>query len=349
MKRELTLIGGKSLLVFLLIFLAVLAAAVLILRENIGSMIQAIFTANFYFVPLAVLVYLFGLVVWSMRWHVTLATVGYQVNIRSIYVVIFGGIFVNNVHPFTYLGGDPVARAYLLKKTQNVPYSCGFATILSEYVVDLPIYISLLMFGVLNSFKLPSILYDFFVFGVWIAFIVGWSFFFMRVLSSAIGTKRLAHFASRLARVFRRHVKEAKLERSIKGFYFNSARIIKTRKVVVYVVILTAAIWAIAITRLYIIFLALGYTPQIPMLLLALTLPALVGLIPSLPGGLGTVDFTIAGVFLAFGVPSQIAISAMLIERAITLGFSTLVGFGAISYLGIKQGNPKKPRARRPQ
>ena len=70
--------------------------------------------------------------------------------------------------------------------------------------------------------------------------------------------------------------------------------------------------------------------------MLAMTLPSIAGLVPFLPGGLGTVDATMVSVFLLFGVPLEIAISATLIERAISLVLSTLVGACALSYLGIK-------------
>ncbi|RLG56762.1 MAG: hypothetical protein DRN83_03355 [Hadesarchaea archaeon] len=74
------------------------------------------------------------------------------------------------------------------------------------------------------------------------------------------------------------------------------------------------------------------------MLLLAATIPPFVGLIPLLPGGLGTVDTAFFFIYtgLGFGVPPEIALSAILIDRAITYVFGTLVGGSALSYLGIR-------------
>jgi len=347
MDKGLKFASNRSLLVTLLVFLAVAAAAVLLLGENLNSMLQALYRANYYYVPLAVLVYLFGLLLWSFRWQVTLSRVGHHISVRGIYVIILGGIFINNITPFTYAGGDPIARTFILKKTQKVPYSCGFAAILSEYVVDLPVYISLLIFGFLTSLKQLDLFYGTFIFLVWIAFLAGWGFFFVHILSSATGAKRIAMLASRLAKVFKRRINASKVEKGMKRFYRSSEQIVKS-KAIVYVIFLTVAIWALAITRLYVIFMALGYMPSIPMLLFAITLPALMGMIPVLPGGLVTVDATIVSVFLLSGAPIEIAISATLIERAITLVFSTLVGAGAISYLGIKHGGAKKSGARKP-
>lgn len=347
MKKRLGFFNSRSVLVFIILCLLVAATALLLLRENLNSMLWALYRADIFYLLLAVLTYLLGLLFWSFRWRLTLSTSGYRVPIRSIYVIILGGIFINNITPFTYAGGDPISRAYILKRTQNVPYSSGFATILSEYIMDLPVYVSLLIFGFLISLKQLDLWYGILVFLIWLSFLIGWSVFFFHVLSSATGAKRIARLTSKLAKVFHRRVKEAGLERSIKRFYRSSEQIIRNRGTIFGITVLTISIIALAISRLYFIFQAFDYTPSLPMLFFALTLPALVGLIPVLPGGLGTVDATILSVFLLFGVPFQVAISVTLIERAITLVFSTIVGAGAISYLGIKQGNARISRAKR--
>jgi len=340
---------GKSFLVISLISLVAVAVVVLALRENLNSMLQALYRANFLYVPLAVLAYLSGLLIWALRWRVTLFSAGYRLSVRSIYLIIFSGIFVNNITPFTYAGGDPLARTYILKKTQNVSYSSGFATILAEYVFDLPLYISLVIFGFLISLKQMSFGYATFMLLLWLAFMVGWSFFFNRILSSSAGTKRIARLVSKLAKIFHRRLKTAKLERNIKEFYSSSQQIIKSRKVIFYVIILTIAVLVAVLTRLYFIFQALGYTPTLTMLFFAITLPVLVGMIPALPGGLGTVDAALVSVFLFSGVPFEIAVSAVLIERSITFVFSTAVGSAAFYYLGLKNFGSKKSRAKKPQ
>jgi hypothetical protein len=99
---------------------------------------------------------------------------------------------------------------------------------------------------------------------------------------------------------------------------------------------LSIMIWTIITARYLLIFLALGYQPPIPMLLMTLTLPAIVGLVPILPAGLGTVDFTYLSIFTLFGVPQTIGLSAILIERMITFVLGIVVGAIALSYLGIK-------------
>jgi uncharacterized protein (TIRG00374 family) len=318
------------------ILVAISAAAAILLHENLAMMILAFQMANYAFVLLALFAYLSGLIFWSLRWHVTLSTVGHNIPIRSIYLIIFGGIFINNITPFTYAGGDPVARAYILKKTQRVPYHSGFATILTEFIIDLPIYFSLLMLGFLLSIQGAALSYIVLAFVTWLATLLLWSLFFFKVISNATGSESVARAMGRVMKFLRRRTNKLKLKKSVERFYSRADLIITNRRVVFYVILLTVTLWVLAIARLYLIFTAFKWTPPLQMLLFAVTLPAIVGMIPFLPGGLGTVDATIASVFLLFGAPLGIAISVTLVERLITLVFSTLVGAGAISYLGIK-------------
>jgi len=341
------LIRGRTVLLFLLIFVVVLSAAVLLLRENISSMLRALGRANYLFAAAALLTYTIGLALWSLRWHVTLSAVGHPIQVRSLYVIIFGGIFINNVTPFTYSGGDPIARSYILKKTKMVPYTHGFATIGTEFILDIPVYVSLLAMGVMLSTQGAAIWFFPLVVGLWVAFVIGWSFFFTRVISSTVGACRISRLISKVGNVFHRRINHAKIEHNIRNFYSISHQIIKNKTVVARVVAITVFLWILAIFRLFLIFLALGFAPPLHMLLFAVTLPALVGMIPLLPGGLGTVDATITSVFLVFGAPLDIAISATLIERAITLVFSTLVGGVAISHLGVKHGRVTEQKAKR--
>ncbi len=331
--------SGRSILLSLLVFLIALSVAVILLRENLSSILQTLYKTNYYLLPAALLAYIFGILVWSFRWHITLSTVGHSIKVRTIFVIIFGGLFINNLTPFTYAGGDPVTRTYILRKTQNVPYSSSFATILTEFVLDIPVYFTLLVLGLLLSTQEAVVRYLPLSVAIWVGFTIGWGLFFTRILSRSKGAGRIAGFVFRIGRFFRRRVSKPKIERDINRFFFSSGRIIRNKKIVAYVTSLTAIIWVMAIIRLYVLFLALGYSPPLHMVLLAVTLPAIAGMIPILPGGLGTVDLAIVSIFLGFGTPLEIAISATLLERSITLVFSTLAGAGAVSYLGVKYRN----------
>jgi uncharacterized protein (TIRG00374 family) len=326
----------RTMLLILLVVAAVATAAALFAREDLYAMFQALGGANPLLVILAFGVYLLGAVFWAGRWNVTLSRVGHRVGLRNLYVVIFGGIFVNNVTPFTYSGGDPVARAYLLKKTQRVPYPSGFATIMSEFILDVPVFISFVMVGLLLSIQWTPPWLVLLLMAFWTAAVVGWSLPFLHIIRGKMAAARIGTLVARIVGLFRKRTNKAKITRGVKRFYAGAEGIINSRRVVLYVIAFSVILWMVGITRLFVIFQALGYSPPLAMLILATTIPWMAGLIPLLPGGLGTVDVTMTSVFLLFGMPVEIAVSAVLIERAITLVFGTALGAVALSHLGIR-------------
>jgi hypothetical protein len=299
-------------------------------------MVSALGRANYGLVAVAFGLYMLSILFWAGRWRISLSAIGYRRRLRDLYLVIFGGIFITNITPFTYAGGDPLARGYLLNKTQRVPYSTGFATILVELMLDLPIFFTFLMIGLLLSIYATSIAIAIFLIGIWLVTVVTLLSIFSRIVSSKAGSERLKRFLTRVFRTFRRRTKRAKIAAGVDDFYAGAHAIIGRPRIAVLVGSFSIILWLFGMARLFFIFQAFNYSPPIPMLLLAVTLPAIVGLLPLLPGGLGTVDVTIASVFLLFGVPLEIAGSVVLIERFIVLVFGTLVGAGIASYLGVR-------------
>ncbi len=325
---------------FLLIFLLVLVVAVLALfllaRENLYGMLRTLGSANYLLVLFALGVYVTGTMVWAIRWHVTLSTVGHTVSIRDLVLTVYGGLFINNVTPLTYAGGDPIARSYLLNKTQKIPFSSGFATIFTEYVLDLPVYFSLVTFGLLMSVRVTpiwAVLMSLLILAILVA---AFASMFSYVTRNRLAAKRVGGFITRVVRRVRGRANPRRIAGGISRFHVDAQAIVSRRTIVLCVIALSAALWALAVLRLFIIFHALGYAPLISMIALAATVPWIVGMVPLLPGGLGTVDAALVSIFLVFGVPPELALGAALIERAISFAFSTIAGAGALSYLTFK-------------
>ena len=324
---------------FLLIIGAVTFA--LLARESFSEMLRSISEAKPAFVGLAICAYIFATVLWAARWRVALSTVGHRVGLRDLHLLVFGSIFINNVTPFTYSGGDPFARVYLLNKVSWVPYSSGFAATASEFILDLPVFLSLLVFGLLLSVPAASILLALLLAAIWIASAAMLVPLLSRILHNRVGAGVIGRFIARVLKRLRGPADRTRIVKGVERFYSEARAIINHRKNASFLIVFSTVIWSLHILRVFLIFQAFGYTPQLSMLLLCMTLPLFVGLIPALPAGLGTLDAAFVSILIAFGIPLHIAISVALVERAITFVLGTLIGVSALSYLGIRMWGGK--------
>jgi uncharacterized protein (TIRG00374 family) len=326
----------RFLLIFLLVILVAALALFLLARENLYDILRALQSANYSLVLAALAIYVGSTIVWALRWRVTLSAAGHKVRIRDLFLTIYGGIFINNVTPFTYSGGDPIGRSYLLSKTQKVPFASSFATIITEFVLDVPVYFSFITFGVTMALGLAPVLAVLASIIIVVLLEIVLLSIFSQAMRNKFASKRVGGFVMRLIKRIRKGTKTRRITGGISRFYTDAQTIISRRTMVVTVILFSVTLWTISVLRLFIIFQALGYTPSISMITLATTVPWIVGLLPLLPGGMGTVDVALVSVFLIFGAPRDLALSAALIERAISFVFSTIAGAGALSYLTSK-------------
>jgi len=327
-------LGRRVLILGIFVALVVGGIFFVFLGVDLGSLLNALSKANYFFLFLAFGVYIFTTLNLAARWRISLSAAGHSVGLHNLWLAVFGSIFINNITPFTYSGGDPVARVYLLRKTQHVPYSSGSASVMSEYLLDLPVSISLLMTGVLLYFSKP--LARLVVVTIWIAVIILLFTLILYFFPKRTGAGWLGRSTMRILKAFRRPASRRKVMGGVKRFYVSAQAITSTPKIALSVFFFAVITWGLALSRLFFIFQALNFPPPLPMLLLGVTLPPMAGLLPLLPGGLGHVDVTYVAVFVLLGAPLEIAILATLIERVIMLVFGTIIGASALSYLGIR-------------
>ena len=171
--------------------------------------------------------------------------------------------------------------------------------------------------------------------------VFGPRFFFKRRIAfrgvSGITNRVLGWFGRR------RNVRE--IATGIEAFYASTYATMDKWQHVLAIGSLTLLIGALDVFRVYVIFLALGYHPTWPMLLVSSSLPVIAGMIPFLPGGLVLIEGSFVSVFALFSVPLDLGLAATLIERGISFVLSTIVGAVIFSYLGVKMAaKPSVPK-----
>jgi len=315
----------------LLLLLSLLSALLFRWRGDLLLLTKSLGRVSLLWFLAAVSLYFGSLLVWAVRWRFSLSYLGFRVGLRDLCLVLCGSIFINNVTPFTRGGADPLGRVYLLGKTKGVPYSSALATTFLDHLFDFPVVLSFLMLGLLLGVPLPFS--PSWLILLWLLLLLLPFLLVFGVVRKRVGVRKVSGLLNFLSRLLRRR---GNFLRSVLRMYQSSEAVLSSWRCAGLILLSSLLLWTLDLLRLSLIFLALGYHPSLPMLLLAITLPTLAGLVPFLPGGLLLVEATMISVFTFFGVPLLTALLATLLERAISLVLSTVVGAGVLSYLGLR-------------
>lgn len=334
---EIPKLSKKKVAVAILAILLIISAFYGLFGQNFEKMAVAMARADFEFILLAFLGQLIFILFWAKRWDVSLTAMGSVKNsIKDLYLILFGSKFVNNVTPFSYSGGDPVTRAYLLKKLKGTPYSMGAASSIAEYFPDFSVFVGFLLFGLFTSFKEFSMKMTGLVIGLTVILV---SILFFAVYS-ILGDReigRIERFLSWVSEKFKRPLSKERIKEEVDQFSDALEAVLKQKKIFAEILFLSLLVWMANFGIMYSLFMAFQITPPIPMILLGMTLPLLVGMIPITLGGLGTMDATRYGIFYIFlsGHPLIIA-NVVILRRLIGFVFMTIAGGTSLSYLGIR-------------
>jgi uncharacterized protein (TIRG00374 family) len=326
----------KSVFLIALAIVLMILAGWLLAHEDFYQMFAAIRSANRLLIASAIAIYFLSVAVWATRWQTALSFINHRTSFGTRYLILCAAIFLNNITPVARVGGDPFGRVYMLHKLENTSYSSGMAASIGEHTLAPVVVVSFLMAGLFLQFGKGSLQLSLILIAVWVLAALGAVFIPRLLLRKRIAVKGISSIISRVLRWFGKSGNAQEIIEGVEAFYSSSYTTIDKWKKVLLIGSLTLLIWALDVLRLYAIFLALGYHPPISMLLVASSLPTIVGIIPFLPGGLVLIEGSLISVLALLGVPLNLAMAATVIERGISFVLSTIVGAGVFSYLGVK-------------
>lgn len=325
----------KSVVLVVVAAVAMIVAGLFLAHENFYQMFEAVRSAKGLLVALAIAVYFLSVGLWAIRWQVALSSVNHRISFGVRCLILCAAIFLNNITPLARVGGDPFGRVYMLHKLENTSYSSGMASSLGEHALTPLVVVWFLMMGLFLQFGTGSPQLRLILIAGALAALV--TVFIPRLFfKKRIAVKGISNIASRVLGWFGKRESAQQIIEGIETFYSSSYAMMDKWKKVLLIGSLTLLLGVLDVFRLYMIFLALGYHPKLAVLLVASSLPSIVGLIPFLPGGLVIVEGSLISVLALFGVPLSLAMAATVIERGISFVLSTMVGAGVFSYLGVK-------------
>jgi hypothetical protein len=329
----------RSLLIIAVVVALIGLTVWLLKPELFSQMFEAVRTANGLLLGLAIATYFFSVVLWTIRWRIAIRSIdgdNPKTSFSALFSIICSAIFLNNVTPLLHTGGDPFGRVYLVRKLENVKYSTAIVASIGEHIFAPPILISFLVAGLFVQFG-EDVLGPTGLLLVIGALVVSGLVIFPRFfVRKMIGVGAISRLVTRVARVFGRRTDAQQITESVSTFYASAYVMMSKRREGLAIASLTSLMLVLTVARFHIVFLALGYSPRISMLLLAASLPTILGFVPFLPGGLVIVEGSLISIFAIFGVSLDIATAATLIERGISFALSSLAGAVLFVCLGLR-------------
>ena len=302
------------------LFVSLILLVLLVLWLGPSNIINAVKTANIWLILLAVLIHLVVIGVRSVRW-------GFIINqpfeFKKNYVVKTIGLFAGNFSPARTAG--ELMNAVAGKNINKISLSEGLSAGLTERLFD-TIVIAILL--ITASFFMPHIRYMALIGGILsLAIVVLIYFINWRENTSLWMYEKIHPLISKLP------IKEEVLDNMYTKFttglrgmieYTNSFSNFKNLS---FVFLLSATSWLLECIRLLTVFCAFNVKISFSAIVIIFLLANIIGIVTALPGGIGSIEISLTGLFVLFGVSGSLAGSIALVDR--------LASFWVVSALGL--------------
>ncbi|MGZ4857487.1 MAG: UPF0104 family protein [Methanobacteriaceae archaeon] len=305
---------------YYIFLVSLLILVLLVLWIGPQKMWEVIKTANWWLILLAVFIHLFVVWVRSVRWGFIIQQ---PLAFRKNFVVKTIGLFAGNFSPMRSAG--EVLNALAGKRINNISLSEGLSAGLTERFFDGVIVAVLLIICALliPKVRVIAILGGLASFGLlMLIYLINW-----REDTSLWFYNRI-HFLFRILPIQAEITDNfyRKFTQGLRGMteYTNSFSNFWN---LLFVFLLTAASWLLECVRLYVVFIAFDIKINFVAIIIIFLLANIIGILSALPGGIGSIELSLIGLFLLFGIPSTIGASIALVDR--------LASFWVVTALGI--------------
>jgi hypothetical protein len=266
---------------------------------------------------------------WAVRWKILLDLFS-SVSVKTAFKGILIGVFFNNITPVARAGGEPF-RAYYVEKKEGVNFENAFATVAIDRILDSLPFLVIIMASLLYSVLLLNV-------SIHMIIILIFALVFNVVLLSLVlyfslnlrAAKRLAFSILRFAARFSKKLLtyENNVESAIEQYHQAIMTFSSHKRQLFLSLSISFIFWFLVILRNYLVVLTLGYDVRFMAIVVIQMVGTLAGILPILPGGLGSIEGVMIFLYFSFSFPIPVAVSASLLDRLISFWITT--GLGAI-------------------
>lgn len=315
-RLETRMASPRRMYLHLLVGLIVSAAAIYlsVRKVDFTALWAFLHSANYFFLVPAVGVQFLCFFLKGIGWRYLLFPAKEGIRVISTTSVLIIGLMVNDLFPAKM---GELARAYLMGEREKLPKSLCLSTIIVEHLLDILVLLIFLLI-LLPLVSLPPWLQTS---GTLVGFLalgmIGVLFFVMRREEKFLKwiSRLLIHLPDRL---------REKVQ-AILNNIFQGLRVV-TGRYILYAFAALVGMWSMVFLLAYLIMAAFGLFLPVHAPIMVIIFAAFGKIIPSSPGGIGTLHYLIIVVLMAFGVSKELALGFAIIFHGI--GFLVEVSSG---------------------
>ncbi|AUG58004.1 hypothetical protein HVS_10545 [Acetivibrio saccincola] len=259
---------------------------------------------------------LFTILLINLQWiHLAKAS-GLKIKFKDIFHVNMYGTIAESITPSVKAGGE-FLKAYILKDKFNVPYSKGSALIVLQKTI------SMIVFLFMNI--LATILFLYYVshkenhFKILILSLLFLFLLIFLLVFSIINPKIMVGIASKIPFIRKKHIN--KLDGGLTTFKNTIKKAFKQKRVLFYQLVLSLIIWNLFPLKAYLVCVYLSIDISYIPILAITYLTYMIGMVPLLPGGLGSFEASAVLFLSSMGVAAYESLAFALIFRFVTFWF----------------------------
>lgn len=289
----------KPVIIYTLSFLIAIFLLLYVFKDiDVEDMLLRLQHLDYSWIILSVFLSVISHLARAYRWNILLKPLGYSLNLFPTFLAVMVGYFANIILPRM----GEVSKCAVIKRTENIPITSSFGTVVAERVLDFFVLMSLLAITIIIEFsRLKSFLFGFFSFKV---SGIGENLFGIYIFTGAIvgGLLLVALFRKNLRNAYTNNLFFQKLG----NFWKELAKGLMSIKRIdnkLGFFISTIVIWLMYFLMAYVVVFAIPQTSNLS-LMAGLTILVMGGLGMAAPvqGGIGTYHALVSSVLVLYGI-----------------------------------------------
>ncbi len=284
---------------------------------------------------------------YTISWYTLTKHLCIKMSLKKAYLYVWYGLYVDIIVPAESISGE-VTRAYLLTRDQCGSFGKVVASLFTHRLLGMTMNVIILILGIMLlsvEGQVSSLVFNLIIFIAvtitaiiaamtilafkknWTIKIIGWVTNLTNKISR--GKWTLSKFRNEAMEITD-HFHDAMIE------YRHN------KKPLGISLFYLGVTWFFSLSIPFLVFQSLGHPVSWSIILITSAIVLAVKSIPiGIPFEVGLPEATMTTLFIAMGVPAELAATATILTRIITLWFRFFIGFGAQQYLELKPAIPK--------